>query len=214
MGALHGIIFLSFYYSVLTLLRPLSRIARFTLSLLAIWIFADIGLLAYFNSFYSDVPAALGGLATTLLAANLLAARRPVPGALLLFGLAALLFITSKAQHGVFGLIPAALALLSGWRASDRRTRATGYLVGMTLLVATAWIVGSTPDWYKAQSRFNLIFFKIAKESPSPARDLAELGLGSADVRYIGLYSFALGCPLGDSAWAENSVPGAPTGVC
>ena len=204
MGALHGIIFLSFYYSVLTLLRPLSGIARFTLSLLAIWIFADIGLLAYFNSFYSDVPAALGGLATALLAANLLAAKRLAPGALLLFGLAALLFITSKAQHGVFGFIPAALAFLFGWRASDKRTRATGYLVGITLLVATAWIVGSTPGWYQAQSRFNLIFFKIAKGSPSPARDLAELGLGPEDVRYIGLYSFAPGGPMDNPAWVDS----------
>ena len=203
MGALHGIIFLSFYYSVLTLLRPLSGIARFTLSLLAIWIFADIGLLAYFNSFYSDVPAALGGLATALLAANLLAAKRLAPGALLLFGLAALLFITSKAQHGVFGCIPAALAFLSGWRASDKRTRATGYLVGMTLLVATAWILGSTPGWYQAQSRFNLIFFKIAKES-SPARDLAELGLGPEDVRYVGMYSFVPGGPMENSAWVDR----------
>jgi hypothetical protein len=204
MGAVHGILFLSFYYSVLTLLRPLSGIARFTLSLLAIWIFADMGLLAYFNSFYSDVPAALGGLATAMFAANLLAARRLAPGALLLFGLAALLFITSKAQHGVFGFIPAALAFLSGWRASDKRTRATGHLVGMTLFVATAWIVGSTPGWYKAQSRFNLIFFKIAKASPSPARDLAELGLGPGDVRYIGLYSFAPGGPMENSAWADS----------
>jgi hypothetical protein len=204
MGALHGIVFLSFYYSVLTLLRPLSGIARFTLSLLAIWIFADIGLLAYLNSFYSDVPAVLGGLATALLAAHLLAAKRLTPGALLLFGLAALLFITSKAQHGVFGCIPAALALLSGWRACDKRTRATGYLVGMTLLVATAWVLGSTPGWYKAQSRFNLIFFKIAKESPSPARDLAELGLGPEDVRYIGLYSFVPGGPMENSAWADR----------
>lgn len=204
MGALHAIVFLSFYYSVLTLLRPLSEITRFTLSLLAIWIFADIGLLAYFNSFYSDVAAALGGLATALLAANLLAAKRLAPGALLLFGLAALLFITSKAQHGVFGFLPVALACLSGWRASDKRTRATGYLVGMTLLVATAWILGSTPEWYKAQSRFNLIFFKIAKGSPSPARDLAELGLGPEDVRYIGLYSFVPGGPMENSAWVDR----------
>jgi hypothetical protein len=79
MGAIHGLVFLAFYYSVLTLLRPLSGIARFTLSLLAIWIFADAGLMAYFNSFYSDVPAVLGGLATASLAANLLAARRLAP---------------------------------------------------------------------------------------------------------------------------------------
>jgi hypothetical protein len=204
LGAIHSLIFLAFYYSVLMLLRPLSGIARFTLSLLALWIFADIGLIAYFNSFYSDVPAALGGLATALLAVHLLAARRLAPGALLLFGLAALLLITSKAQHGVFGPIPAGLAFLFGWRATGRRTRATGLLVGVALLAATAWILGSTPASYEAQARFNLIFFKIAQNSASPARDLAELGLGAGDARYIGMHSFMPDTPMKNPAWVES----------
>lgn len=204
LGAIHSLVFLAFYYLVLTLLRPLSGIARFTLSLLALWIFADIGLLAYFNSFYSDVPAALGGLATALLAVHLLAAKRLAPGALLLFGLAALLLITSKAQHGVFGPIPAGLAFLFGWRASDKRTRTTGHLVGVALLTATAWILVGTPGSYKAQARFNLIFFKIARDSASPAGDLAELGLGAGDARYIGLHSFMRGSPMENPAWVDS----------
>ena len=204
LGAIHSLIFLAFYYSLLTLLRPLSGIARFTLSLLALWIFADIGVIAYFNSFYSDVPAILGGLATALLAVHLLAARRLAPGALLLFGLAALLFITSKAQHGVFGPIPAGLAFLLGWRATDKRTRRTGYVVGVALLAATAWILGSTPGSYKAQARFNLIFFKIAPNSASPARDLAELGLSAGDARYIGMHSFVPDTPMKNPAWVDS----------
>ena len=204
LGAIHAVIFLAFFYSVLTLLRPLCGIARVALSLAALWIFADIGLLAYFNSFYTDVAAALGGLATAFLAAHLLAAKRIAPGALVLFGLAALLFITSKAQHGVFGPFPAGLAFLFGWRARDRRTRTTARLVGAVLLAATAWILVSTPGWYKSQARFNLVFFKIAKNSPSPARDLAELGLDAGDVRYIGMHSYVRGGPMESAAWVES----------
>jgi hypothetical protein len=204
LGAIHSLVFLAFYYSVLTLLRPLTAIARFSLSLLALWIFADIGLIAYLNSFYSDVPAVLGGLATALLAVNLLAAKRLAPGPLLLFGLAALLLITSKAQHGVFGPIPAGLAFLFGWRASGKSTRATGLLVGVALLAATVWILAGTPASYTAQARFNLIFFKIAPNSASPARDLAELGLGPADARYIGLHSFTPDTPMKNPAWVDS----------
>ena len=204
LGAMHGLVFLVCYYFVLTLLRPLSGITRAALSLLALWIFADIGLLAYLNSFYSDVPAILGGLATAFIAANLLVAKRPAYGTLLLFGLGALLFITSKAQHGVYGPIPAGLAFLFGWRATDKRTRTLGRLVGVVLLAATAWILGSTPGWYKAQARFNLIFYRIAKNSPSPARDLAELGLGAGDARYIGLHSFVRGGPMESPAWVDS----------
>jgi len=84
LGAIHVFLFLAFYYSVLTLLRPLGGIARFTLSLLSLWIFADIGLLAYFNSFYTDTAAALGGLAAAVLAVHLLASKRVAAGALVL----------------------------------------------------------------------------------------------------------------------------------
>lgn len=204
LGAIHSLLFLGFYYAVLTMLRPLTGVARLALSLLALWIFADIGLLAYFNSFYTDTPAALGGLAAAMAAANLLAARKPAPLDLILFGLAALLLITSKAQHGVFGPIPAALAFLIGWRASDKRTRTTARLVGAALLVATAWILVSTPEWYKSQARFNLVFSRITKDSPSPARDLAELGLNPADASYIGLNSYVAGGPMENQVWVEQ----------
>jgi hypothetical protein len=46
-----------FYYVVLMLLRPLGKLSRFALSRLALWIFADIGMVAYFNPFYSDTAA-------------------------------------------------------------------------------------------------------------------------------------------------------------
>jgi len=204
LGAVHAILFLGFYYSVVTLLRPIAAVARFALSLLALWIFADIGLLAYFNSFYTDTAAALGGLATAALAVHLLAAKKIAPGALLLFGMAAVLLITSKSQHGLLGPIPAALACLIGWRAADRRTRVTAWPVGAALLAASVWMVTATPAWYKSQARFNLVFFKIAKDSPSPVADLAELGLDPEDARYIGLDSYVRGGPMEDPAWAER----------
>jgi hypothetical protein len=204
LGAIHSFIFLAFYYAVLMLLRPLSGITRFALSLLALWIFADIGLLAYFNSFYTDAAAALGGLAAALFGANLLAARRPAPWQAVLFGLAALLLITSKAQHGVFGVVPASLAFLFGWRASGRRTRTAAGLVGLALLAATAGIVAATPHWYKSQARFNLIFYKLLKNSPSPARDLAELGLAAEDARYIGMNSYTRDGPMNGAAWVDS----------
>lgn len=204
LGAIHGLIFLASYYSVLILLRPLSRVSRCALSLVALWIFADIGLIAYLNSFYSDVPAAMCGLAAVFIGVSLIAAKQPSLSTLLLFTLAAVPFITSKGQHGVLGLIPSGAAFLCGWRTSEKRTRVAGYLAGLVLLAATGWILGSTPGWYKAQARFNLIFLKILNDSPAPARDIAELGLVSDDARYIGLHSYMPGGPMENPAWAER----------
>ena len=204
LGVIHGLIFLAFYRSVLIFLRPLSAFTRCVLSLAALWIFADIGLVAYLNSFYSDVPAALGGLAAIFIGAGLLASERPALSTLVLFTLTAILFITSKAQHGVLGFLPAAAAFLCGWCTSDKRGRIAGYLAGVALLAATTWISVSTPAWYKAQTRFNVIFMKILNHSPSPARDMEELGLVPDDARYIGLQFYAPGGPMEEPAWADR----------
>jgi hypothetical protein len=204
LGVIHGLIFLAFYYSVLIFLRPFSTLTQCVLSLVALWIFADIGLVAYLNSFYSDVPAALFGLAAVFIGAGLLTAKRPALSTLVFFTLAAFLFITSKAQHAVLGFLPAGAAFLCGWRASDKCRRVAGYLAGVALFAATAWILVSTPEWYKAESRFNLIFLKLLSHSPSPARDIEDLGLVPDDARHIGLHSYAPGGPMQEPAWADG----------
>jgi hypothetical protein len=199
LGAIHALLFLGGYALLLGLLRPLSAMARAALSLLALWIFADIGTLAYFNSFYTDVAALLGTLAATMLAVRLLDS--PGVRLLVLFGLAALLAITSKAQHGLFGLMPAGFAVLMAHRATDRRARVAGVTVAVSLFAATVWIVAATPAWYSAEARFNLIFYRILPHSSSPGRDLAELGLDAGDARYIGMHSFLSGGPMENPAW-------------
>jgi hypothetical protein len=107
--------------------------------------FADIGLLSYFNSFYTDTAAALGGLAAAILAVHLMAGKPIAAGALVLFGLAAILSIASNAQHGMLGPILAGFALVAGWHATDRRARMAALGVAAALLAASVWIVASTP---------------------------------------------------------------------
>ncbi len=85
-GALHALLFLAFYAAALLLLRPLATIPRIVLSLAALWIFADLGTVAYFNSFYSDTAAILGGLTATMLAIHVALSRERTWLALTLFG--------------------------------------------------------------------------------------------------------------------------------
>jgi hypothetical protein len=66
------------------------------------------------------------------------------------------------------------------------------------------WTLTTMPDWYQAQARFNLIFFKIANHSPTPAQDLQELGLDGRDLRYIGTHSFMPASPMNDPAWVKD----------
>ena len=174
LGAVHALIFLGFYYTVLVVLRPYGTAWRLALSLGALWIFADVGTLAYFNSFYMDVAAMLGALAASMLAVRLVGAGEVRPAALGLFGAAALLYVTSKGQHGVLVFVPALGALAFAVAARRAKTLFLGCAVAAVVTAGSVWTLESMPDWYRGQSRFDLIFFYITRNSPTPAQDLRE----------------------------------------
>ena len=204
-AAIHCIVFLVFYYSVLLLLKPLRPMLRILLSLIAILIFADVGTVAQFNSFWADIAAILGGLAATILAVHLLKAETIGRGTLALFGLAALLFVTSKGPHAVVGIVPLSFVVLIAWRAKVASTRILAGSIAIVLLAGMFWVLSTTPNWYQGQARFNLVFFKIAtKDSPAAAQDLHELGLGDADLRYVGTNAYMPQSPMLDAKWSDS----------
>ena len=203
MGALHILIFLGFYFSILLLLRPLGAASRVILSLAALWIFADTGLIAYLNSFFTDTAAILGGLTAIILALHLAIADRPGLAPLTLFGLAALLFAVSKAQHGLLGVVAVAFAFWLAWRVPEPHTRLAACVVGLVILSAIVWTVAGTPAYYTSQARFNLIFFWLLPNSKTPAQDLLELGLSPGDARYSGMTSYSSGTPMNDAGFRD-----------
>src|ERR1017187_5480932 len=151
LGALHALIFLGFYYTVLVVLRPYGTAWRLALSLAALWIFADVGTLAYFNSFYMDVAAMLGALAASMVAVRLISTGEMRPGAVGLFGAAALLYVTSKGQHGVLGFVPALGALAFAVAARGMRTRVLACAVAAVVMAGSVWTLDAMPDWYRGQ---------------------------------------------------------------
>jgi hypothetical protein len=200
LGALHALIFLGVYYTVLVILRPLVTAWRLALSLAALWIFADVGTLAYFNSFYMDTAAILGALAATMLVVRL-GTGDLKPSIVIWFVMAAGLFVTAKGQHAIAALLPVAVA--AAILLSHGKWRLAGSL-GAVILAGSIWTLARMPDWYGGQSRFDLIFFHIAPRSPSPARDLRELGLSDSDLRYAGMHAFMQGTPMADPSFARQ----------
>lgn len=206
LGAIHMLLFLGFYFALLLLLRPLSTGTRIVASLAALWIFADIGTIAYLNSFFTDTPAILGGLAAIFLALHLAIGDRPRLMPLALFGFAALLFVGSKAQHGLLGVAPVTFLCWLAARTRLPRLRLATSVMALIVLAASAWMVLGTPRSYVAQARFNLIFFYTLPHSRVPGRDLAELGLDPGDVRYSGLTAFSKITPLNEADWRNAFV--------
>lgn len=192
---------LAFYLAVL-FLRPFGRTAQALAGVAMIVIGADVVYAAYFNSFYSDSPAILGALLG--FAAGALLARDEKSSGLVfaVFTLGALLFVTSKSQHGLYAFAPAAFAIWTGVRA--KRLRMASWAVAVLLMAGCVFDLAITPKTYATQALFNVLFFKLAPQSHAPMRDLREIGVPESDARYIGTHAFMPGSPVNDREWAAD----------
>jgi hypothetical protein len=199
LGALHALLFLAAYYAMLLYLRPQRRAVQAILALLALWILGDVAYIAYFNSFYSDTAAILGLLLMVALGLRLVSLQPPGRMNFWLFAAAALLFIGSKSQHGLWGFLPAALVLAAAW--PSRPLRRTGAALCGVLLVAQVWTFAAGPWDYSAQALYNVIFYRIAPHSPDPRATLRTFGLDESYDRFIGTHAFLPGNPTNDPAW-------------
>ena len=174
LGAIHLLLFLGGYHSLLLYLWRPGPVFVPGVGGLALWIFSDVMYVSYFNSFYADTAALLGLLFMVPSALHDFEAPGKLRYAL---PIAALLFITSKTQHALWGVFPAAFLL---WR----RLVAAGILI-----VAEAAMLLSTPWTYRTAPLFSVIFYKLAPASSSPQAAVRELGLGEAEYPFIGTHA-------------------------
>jgi hypothetical protein len=135
-------------------------------------------------------------------AALLLMKSHPRPSVLITFGMASALFVTSKGQHAIVGLVPIGLLVVCAVTRPDLRW--TAGLLTAGLVGGMIWMMGTTPLHYQQVARFNLIFYKILPESPMPAIDAAELGLAPSDVAFVGLHSYSPNTPMAHSDWVDD----------
>ena len=188
LGAIHAALCLAALAILLWTLR-----GRLALAALApVLIFTDACYIAYCNSFYMDAAALCGLLLTVAGGVALIAGERK-GFALALFTLASLLFVTSKVQHAVWAILPAALLFALPYR------RGVARAAGVVVLVAGGFMLATTDAAYRGQAMFNVIFFRLA---PAGA-DLSTLGVRPEESRYRGMHAYMEGVPASDRAWAE-----------
>jgi hypothetical protein len=200
MGLVHGVLFLAAFGVLLLATRPFPLWPSLVVRVAALFIFTDVLYVSYFNSFYSDA-AALVGLLGTVAAALLILTGRLEAWTLILYTAFALLLVGSKSQHAFWALLPTAFLVVVTRRSQRLWIRFTGRVCAALLLVAAAATLYFTPVDYKAQARFNLIFFKLGKLSDESAEDLVRLGLSPGDVCYFGFTAYAPGSPAEDPKW-------------
>lgn len=198
LGAVHAILFLIAWWILLRALRPLSATAWWIAMAAALWIFLDVSYISYFNTFYTDATAILGAM-LMLSSALWMAAEKPGTLPTICFFSGALLFLTSKAQHAATVPLLVGFLIAARWR----RGRALTAICAIAMLAGAAWVILLTPDSYKAQPRFTLVFSKILPSSPAPARDVLALGLSESDLPLIGQHAFLPYSPAFDPAWLD-----------
>jgi hypothetical protein len=144
--------------------------------------------------------AAFCGLMLLMAAAAWLArSGDPAPAPVLLYAFGGLLFVTSKTQHAIWMLLPAAyLVYLSlQWR----RNRLLGLIVAALLVIGGGLELATADPGNRAQALFNKLFFQIGQSGPDGPRILQELGVAPDELKYIGTHSYVADSPAGNFQW-------------
>jgi hypothetical protein len=201
LGAVHTLIFVLAFCVLLRLLSAMGWTATTQIASAVAFtvMFTDVMYVAYFNTFYSDAIAIVSLLLAVTSALSWIAEEKAPWSVLALFELGSILFITSKAQHGVLGIFPALFLFLLMLTTGSGRRKIIYAGLCASLLIATFIEVRITPAPYKGQALFNLIFTKIAPGFRDPAHDLQVFGLGPDDAKYVGTNAYQSGSPIPDA---------------
>ncbi|MFC5470381.1 ArnT family glycosyltransferase [Cohnella suwonensis] len=148
-----------------------------TLTAGILFVFGDIGYLAYFQSFFGEPYALTGMLLLFASALAVASGERPSGKLIWLFVATALAVATSKIQNAPLGIAFALLAWrMSGLRADKEWKRHTR--IGAALLVlVSALMVVAAPDRLRNTNLYQSIFYGVLKDSPHVSQDMKELGI-------------------------------------
>jgi hypothetical protein len=185
-GGLFDMRYLALVYSLLfvfaawLLIRCNKRNSPITNVLLAglfVFIFADIGYAAYYNSLFSE-PVAFVFLFLTLgFAAAMVRREEPTYGLLTGFFVSAVFLIGAKVQNAPIGILLTLLCLRFSVLKGEYRWRRRIRWYAAFLFIASVAIYFSLPKEIKIINEYQTVFYGVLKGSATPEEDLRELGL-------------------------------------
>ena len=150
--------------------------ARFLIMLLMLMMFTDVGYTAYFNSFYGEPTTFVFLFLTLGLLLNVLV-DNPKIWLLVIFFVAALLFLSAKIENAPLGVVFLAISIRMLFLYKRRLCKIIA-LVGAILIIAgSLGIYSATPRAIRQQNLYDSVFYGILMNSPSPETDLSQLGV-------------------------------------
>ncbi|MFY9552072.1 MAG: hypothetical protein WAU32_13045 [Thermoanaerobaculia bacterium] len=201
LGSLHLILLLLAVGAIVWTCRDLSPVTQGVTAALLIFIFTDVGYAAPLNSLYSQTASFLFLMLTVSVAAMAIRSGR-LHGLLLVgYFLCATLFVCSKPQESLQGPLLAAFALCAAGTRFQRWWRQPAVWLALALCLISISCYRLTPKWLRPVAVYNTLFRELLPNSPDPSRDLAELGLDPALVRYMNSDPYPPESPLHDPSF-------------
>lgn len=177
LGAIYGGLFLSGAWMTVKYNKRGPALANGLLAALFVLVFADVGYTAYYNSLFSE-PVSLVFLLLALgFAAKLTWQEQPSFGALTGFFVSALFLIGAKVQNAPVGLLLTLLTLRFGSLRNEYVWKKRILWYSAVLFLASVAIYFSVPKEIKIINQYQTVFYGVLKDSPTPEKDLRELGL-------------------------------------
>ncbi|MGA7239538.1 MAG: hypothetical protein WBY44_27905, partial [Bryobacteraceae bacterium] len=204
-GAVHLTVMSSALMVLLWSLHAVPPELRLCLPPLAILVFSDVAYVSYLNSFYMDVASMLFFLLTIALAVAW--ALRPNPLVAMGYGAAGTLMGLSKTQHVISAFL---LALLAAWfavrafRGGSRRIGRLWISAATSIALAGLVTVERTPDDYKAEPMYSMIFYRLLPNLPNKLAALRELGLPPEYAIFSGTHAYTPGAPIAQNWWRAD----------
>jgi putative flippase GtrA len=179
LAGVYGVLLLAALYGLMKTGYLQNKAVRWFTAALSLFVFFDLGYIAYFNSLFGEPVSLVFLLLTVILGIRILdrGGQGSGIGLLTSFIVCAVFLIGSKVQNAPVGLM---LALFA-WRLrplyTDRAWKRRVTVASAVLLLCSVLIYVTAPRELRTINQYQSVFYGILKDSPHPEKDLEELGL-------------------------------------
>ncbi|CAM3538844.1 hypothetical protein PALU110988_28060 [Paenibacillus lupini] len=177
-AALYGVLYVgAVYLLVKAVTWKASRRAGYGLAVAAIFVFGDIGYVAYFNSFYSESVVLI--MLLLLFSACMLLYQRQYNDyfLLFLFGVSAIILTTSKQQNAPICLIVAIVGVLFVFLRRERIFRVIAGLQAVVLLLTAVGTYALIPEQFVNINKYHAMTRGVLMTTDNPEEALAFFGI-------------------------------------
>ena len=195
-GLLHAALLIFGLGLILRATQTLEKVPRRIGGVLLIFVFTDVGYVAFLNSFYTQTASMLFLLTAAGCFLMLISSREREGLWFSALSISALLYVTSKPQEAPQSILIGILLVFSALLASFPRPRLTGALAAVGIVVVAFGCALPSGKALHDQCLYNQVFDDILRYSPDVASDLESLELSQDLMRYQSHNAFEPDSPV------------------